>query len=236
MKPAEPRPPGAMEPCATASTGSWWMPPPTPLVRDGQPQALEPKAFAVLLALLRRPGELLERDDLLDQVWGHRHVTPGVLTRAIAQLRAALDDPAQQPRYIQTRHALGYSFIGVLQAADTAPAVAAEPVQPGIETAVAATPEPLPGWTTLRRRRPRRRRGKACRAATRGGHGPAGWPSPCCWRRSPGGGGTARHRPRRRRHPSPCCRSPRSATRARTATSPRACRWRCSTRWRACRA
>ena len=32
------------------------------LVRDGQPQALEPKAFAVLLALLRRPGELLGRE------------------------------------------------------------------------------------------------------------------------------------------------------------------------------
>ena len=38
------------------------------LLRDGEPQPLEPKAFAVLLALLRRPGELLGRDELLDQV------------------------------------------------------------------------------------------------------------------------------------------------------------------------
>lgn len=88
------------------------------LVRDGQPQPLEPKAFAVLLALLRRPGELLGRDELLDQVWGHRHVTPGVLTRAIAQLRGALDDDSQNPRYIQTRHALGYCFIGRLEGAE----------------------------------------------------------------------------------------------------------------------
>lgn len=36
------------------------------LVREGQAQALEPKAFAVLLALLGRPGELLGRDELLD--------------------------------------------------------------------------------------------------------------------------------------------------------------------------
>ncbi|KRG69045.1 winged helix-turn-helix domain-containing protein [Pseudoxanthomonas dokdonensis] len=85
------------------------------LVRDGQAVALEPKAFAVLLALLQHPGELLERDDLLDRVWGHRHVTPGVLTRAIAQLRAALDDDSHQPRYIQTQHGLGYRFIGQLQ-------------------------------------------------------------------------------------------------------------------------
>src|SRR5688572_13373462 len=84
------------------------------LLRAGEPQAVEPKAFAVLLALLRRRGELIGRDDLLDQVWGHRHVTPGVLTRAIAQLRAVLGDDHHQPRYIQTRHALGYSFVGEL--------------------------------------------------------------------------------------------------------------------------
>jgi len=86
------------------------------LLRAGEAQSLEPKAFAVLLALLQRPGELIGRDDLLDLAWGHRHVTPGVLTRAIAQLRHALGDDAQQPRYILTRHALGYSFIGHLQA------------------------------------------------------------------------------------------------------------------------
>jgi TolB-like protein/DNA-binding winged helix-turn-helix (wHTH) protein/Flp pilus assembly protein TadD len=85
------------------------------LSRDAQPQALEPKAFAVLVALLRRPGELLGREELLDGVWGHRHVTPGVLTRAIAQLRSALEDDVQHPRYIQTQHALGYRFIGELQ-------------------------------------------------------------------------------------------------------------------------
>lgn len=85
------------------------------VTRAGEPQQLEPKAFAVLLALLERPGELVPRDELLDQVWGHRHVTPGVLTRAIAQLRAALGDDHHHPRYIQTRHALGYLFIGELE-------------------------------------------------------------------------------------------------------------------------
>ncbi|MEZ0471955.1 winged helix-turn-helix domain-containing tetratricopeptide repeat protein [Luteimonas salinilitoris] len=85
------------------------------LLRAGVVQPLEPKAFTVLLALLRRPGELIGRDALLDAAWGHRHVTPGVLTRAIAQLRSALGDDPQQPRYIQTRHALGYCFIGALE-------------------------------------------------------------------------------------------------------------------------
>ncbi|WP_330968844.1 winged helix-turn-helix domain-containing protein, partial [Lysobacter sp. A3-1-A15] len=99
------------------------------LTRDGHPIAVEPKAFAVLLALLARPGELIHRDDLLDRVWGHRHVTPGVLTRAIGQLRTALGDDAHHPRYIQTQHALGYRFIAALEGADPAPAApAATPV------------------------------------------------------------------------------------------------------------
>src|SRR5688572_29791600 len=84
------------------------------LMRAGALQQVEPKAFAVLLALLQRPDELVARDDLLDLIWGHRHVTPGVLTRAIAQLRHALDDDSHHPRYIQTRHALGYRFVGTL--------------------------------------------------------------------------------------------------------------------------
>lgn len=85
------------------------------LTRAGLPVSVEPKAFAVLLALLRQPAALVSRDELLDAVWGHRHVTPGVLTRAIAQLRAALGDDAQQPRFIQTQHALGYRFIATLE-------------------------------------------------------------------------------------------------------------------------
>lgn len=86
------------------------------LVRGGIEQSIEPKAFAVLILLLQHRGELVGRDELLDLVWGHRHVTPGVLTRAIAQLRHVLDDDSHHPRYIQTRHALGYSFIGELRA------------------------------------------------------------------------------------------------------------------------
>lgn len=82
--------------------------------RNSQSVTVEPKAFSVLLVLLRRAGQLIPRDELLDAVWGHRHITPGVLTRAIAQLRAALDDRTE-PHYIQTQHAVGYRFIGVLE-------------------------------------------------------------------------------------------------------------------------
>lgn len=114
------------------------------LSRDGQAQALEPKAFAVLIALLRRPGELLGRDELLDEVWGHRHVTPGVLTRAIAQLRSALEDDVQQPRYIQTQHALGYRFIGELETDETVSATVAVEVDERPQPMAASDEAPLP--------------------------------------------------------------------------------------------
>lgn len=108
------------------------------LVRQGQPVSVEPKAFAVLLLLLRHAGELVNRDDLLDAVWGHRHVTPGVLTRVIAQLRHALDDHPHEPRYIQTVHALGYRFVGELER-ETPPA--GSPVT-GHEPAIAPVGSP----------------------------------------------------------------------------------------------
>jgi TolB-like protein/DNA-binding winged helix-turn-helix (wHTH) protein/Flp pilus assembly protein TadD len=86
--------------------------------RGAEELAFEPKAYAVLVALLEEAGNALGRDELLDRVWGHRHVTPGVLNRVIAQLRKALGDDAEHPRYIQTLHSLGYRFIAEVERID----------------------------------------------------------------------------------------------------------------------
>lgn len=100
------------------------------LTRGGAAQAIEPKAFSVLAELLAHAGETVGREHLLDAVWGHRHVTPGVLTRAIAQARAALADDSHHPRYIQTQHSVGYRFIGQLEAPPRAtPPLPAGPAQ-----------------------------------------------------------------------------------------------------------
>lgn len=85
------------------------------LLRDGREMQVEPKAFAVLLEFLAHPGELLSRDQILDVVWGHGFITPATLNRLIAQLRKALADDAEHPRYIQTVHGLGYRFIATLE-------------------------------------------------------------------------------------------------------------------------
>ena len=98
--------------------------------RGGAELAVEPKAFAVLLVLLANAGRTVSRDDLLDQVWGHRHVTPGVLNRVVAQLRKALGDDAEHPRFIQTLHSLGYRFIAPLHDEACTPEPSAVPAPP----------------------------------------------------------------------------------------------------------
>lgn len=82
------------------------------LERDGRAQPVEPKVYTVLLTLLQQAGKVVDKDTLLDAAWGHRCVTPGVLSHAISQLRRALGDSALHPRYIATVHTIGYRFIG----------------------------------------------------------------------------------------------------------------------------
>jgi len=71
---------------------------------------LEPKAFAVLALLARSPGKAFTRDEILDAVWGHRHVTPGVLNRVMTLLRQALGESAGHSQYLHTLHGVGYRF------------------------------------------------------------------------------------------------------------------------------
>jgi TolB-like protein/DNA-binding winged helix-turn-helix (wHTH) protein/Flp pilus assembly protein TadD len=80
------------------------------LLRDGATVGLEPKAFDVLALLAGTPGRAFTRDEILDAVWGHRHVTPGVLNRIMTLLRHALGEDAHAPRYLHTLHGVGYRF------------------------------------------------------------------------------------------------------------------------------
>jgi DNA-binding winged helix-turn-helix (wHTH) protein len=89
------------------------------VLKAGVEVPLEPKAYEVLLVLLREPQAAVSRDRLLDAVWGHRFTTPAVLNRVIAMLRRELGDDADHPRLIRTVHGIGYSFIGM--PADGAP-------------------------------------------------------------------------------------------------------------------
>ena len=81
------------------------------LLCDGRAVDLPPKPFELLCALARRPGSLLTKNALLDEVWGHRFVSESVLKTVIGKLRIALQDDARKPRFIETVSRRGYRFI-----------------------------------------------------------------------------------------------------------------------------
>lgn len=77
----------------------------------GTPVVLQPKAFDLLVHLVTNAGRLQSKQLLLDGVWRDVVVTESSLTRAIHQLRGALDDTADEPRYIENVPRVGYRFI-----------------------------------------------------------------------------------------------------------------------------
>ena len=94
------------------------------LLRGGSSIALSPTPFGLLCALARRPGALLTKHTLLDDVWGHRFVSDSVLKGAISDVRTALDDDPHEPRFIETVPRRGYRFIAVPAAVPGAPELA----------------------------------------------------------------------------------------------------------------
>jgi DNA-binding response OmpR family regulator len=79
------------------------------VLKDGAPVPLSPLAFELLLALLRRQGQVISRTDLLRAVWGY---LPGIQTRTVdshvAELRRQLEPDPTQPRHIITVWKRGY--------------------------------------------------------------------------------------------------------------------------------
>src|SRR5215510_9945811 len=81
------------------------------LLHDGDGVALTPKAFAVLRRLVEDAGQQVVLPDQLQSVWRDTHVTEGVLRVIILEIRRALDDDSEQPRFIETVPRRGYRFI-----------------------------------------------------------------------------------------------------------------------------
>lgn len=69
---------------------------------------LRRQAWRLLVELVEQAPALVERDDLLDRVWGRSAVSPNTLPQTISELRQALGDQVRQPDYIETCHGRGY--------------------------------------------------------------------------------------------------------------------------------
>jgi TolB-like protein/DNA-binding winged helix-turn-helix (wHTH) protein/Tfp pilus assembly protein PilF len=82
------------------------------LSRGGRPVHLASRPFQVLLYLVERRGQLVTRAELLDRFWQGKDVYDVTLTKCIGAIRRALDDSSDHPRFIETRYAEGYRYIG----------------------------------------------------------------------------------------------------------------------------
>ena len=79
--------------------------------RNGEPCTLTPKAYDLLLALLKREGAVATRRDLLTEVWGYgAFVMTRTVDSHVAELRRKLEAHPAEPRHIVTVWKIGYRF------------------------------------------------------------------------------------------------------------------------------
>jgi DNA-binding response OmpR family regulator len=80
--------------------------------RSDAAMSLSPKEFGILGYLASRAGEVVTRDELLDEVWGYDlYPTTRTVDNHIAQLRSKIEKNPADPRYLVTVHGIGYKLV-----------------------------------------------------------------------------------------------------------------------------
>ena len=91
------------------------------LRKGGVKIRLQEQSFQILAALLERPGKLVTRDALRERLWPDSTFVDFEkgLNIAVSKLRQALNDSADEPRFIETLPRRGYRFIGPVELVDS---------------------------------------------------------------------------------------------------------------------
>jgi len=81
-------------------------------LKGGRPLSLSPKEFGVLRYLATRAGDVVTRDELLDEVWGYeKYPTTRTVDNHIAQLRSKIEENPSDPQNLITVHGVGYKLV-----------------------------------------------------------------------------------------------------------------------------
>ena len=97
----------------------------------GKSVTTQPKAFELLLYLVRNRHRAVDKDELQDKLWPRSIVTVTALTRCVMKARRAVNDDADRQSVIKTVHGHGYRFIAeIKQPAAPEQAAAASPSAP----------------------------------------------------------------------------------------------------------
>lgn len=117
------------------------------LRRSGALIKLQPQPFKVLAMLAERTGELVTREELQQAIWGEDTFVDFErgLNFCIKQIRTALGDDADTPRFIETLPRRGYRFLAPVERVGEEPAQVAEPAAP-VEPAAPRAPRWWQAW------------------------------------------------------------------------------------------
>lgn len=117
--------------------GDWEVLPLEGRIRRGDiVERLRPKAMDVLCLLAASPGDVVERDRILGEVWGRTAVTDEPLTATIGELRRLLGDRRGTPAYIETIPKRGYRLLADVEPLPPVPDTAELPAQPNRRPAI----------------------------------------------------------------------------------------------------
>src|SRR3984957_2263935 len=94
------------------------------LTRQGVRLRIQEQPYRILELLLRQSGEIVTRENLRQALWPEgTHVNfDGSLNAALKKLRAALQDDAENPRFVETVPRQGYRFVAPVHFINEAPA------------------------------------------------------------------------------------------------------------------
>src|SRR3954465_10651806 len=158
-----------------ARTGELW--------REGVPVHLPPQPFKVLWLLASRAGDVVTREEIRQELWGQDTFVDfdGSLNFCINQIRKALRDSAESPRFVHTLPRRGYRFIASVEAVPPRPGDSGPSVEGHVTPVVdpGADPETSDGGT------PRARAGHLYEVVRERDTDPRRW-------RTGGGSGSAR--------------------------------------------
>jgi len=101
------------------------------LLCDREAVPLAPKVFDTLVLLVENQGRLIQKEEFLKALWPNSVVEEQALAHNISQLRKVLQDPAEDPKFIETVPKRGYRFIASIRASGAPPAVLASPIPSG---------------------------------------------------------------------------------------------------------
>ena len=79
--------------------------------RSGEPVAVEPQVFDLLVYLIEHRDRVVTKAELLDNVWGDRFVSESALTSRIKAVRRAVGDDGRAQKIVHTVHGRGYRFV-----------------------------------------------------------------------------------------------------------------------------